>query len=225
MTAAAFAKGLLALEGELTPILVHMVKSADTNGLLDNDSKDARILQHAVKKVLQSRLQQDKWLDGEDMKELNPLGDKSIQQALEFVANPARMCDRIWAIMSQLLFSIRGKLADSESRDQHLYLAEKMELSEKRWAKLVKDFRHISQSGQVVWNISKIPDIYDCAKYDLEHNSVYLRFDSLDELYIASKHLADIVVPSVRESFRQNIIQDKLSEGPFMLLRCMQLKV
>lgn len=30
-------QGLLALEGELTPILVQMVKSANTNGLLDND--------------------------------------------------------------------------------------------------------------------------------------------------------------------------------------------
>ena len=38
MTAAAFAKGLLALEGELTPILVQMVKSAHTNGLLDNET-------------------------------------------------------------------------------------------------------------------------------------------------------------------------------------------
>ena len=37
MTAAAFTKGLLALEGELTPILFQMVKSAHTNGLLDND--------------------------------------------------------------------------------------------------------------------------------------------------------------------------------------------
>jgi len=34
MTAAAFAKGFLALEGELTPILVQMVKSGThTNGL------------------------------------------------------------------------------------------------------------------------------------------------------------------------------------------------
>ena len=33
-----FLAGLLALEGELTPILVQMVKSANTNGLLDNDS-------------------------------------------------------------------------------------------------------------------------------------------------------------------------------------------
>lgn len=40
MTAAAFAKGLLALEGELAPILVQMVKSANTNGLLDNESEE-----------------------------------------------------------------------------------------------------------------------------------------------------------------------------------------
>ena len=39
MTAAAFAKGLLALEGEITPILVQMVKSANTNGLLDNETE------------------------------------------------------------------------------------------------------------------------------------------------------------------------------------------
>lgn len=42
MTAAAFAKGLLALEGELTPILVQMVKSANTNGLLDNDCESSK---------------------------------------------------------------------------------------------------------------------------------------------------------------------------------------
>ena len=36
--------GLLALEGELTPILVQMVKSADTNGLLDNDSDSRNLL-------------------------------------------------------------------------------------------------------------------------------------------------------------------------------------
>jgi len=46
MTAAAFTKGLLALEGELTPILFQMVKSAHTNGLLDNDCAVSNV-QHA----------------------------------------------------------------------------------------------------------------------------------------------------------------------------------
>lgn len=49
MTAAAFAKGLLALEGELTPILVQMVKSANTNGLLDNDCDSSKYQNMYVK--------------------------------------------------------------------------------------------------------------------------------------------------------------------------------
>jgi hypothetical protein len=51
MTAAAFAKGLLALEGELTPILVQMVKSANTNGLLDNDCDSSKYQNMYVSKV------------------------------------------------------------------------------------------------------------------------------------------------------------------------------
>lgn len=66
MTAAAFAKvinifliqvfsikilfqGLLALEGELTPILVQMVKSANMNGLLDNDNESAKFQKRFIK--------------------------------------------------------------------------------------------------------------------------------------------------------------------------------
>lgn len=35
-------QGMLALEGELTPILVQMVKSANTNGLLDAESNTSK---------------------------------------------------------------------------------------------------------------------------------------------------------------------------------------
>ncbi len=35
-------QGFLALEGELTPILVQMVKSANMNGLLDNDNESSK---------------------------------------------------------------------------------------------------------------------------------------------------------------------------------------
>ena len=35
-------KGLLDLEGELTPIMVQMVKSANMNGLLDNDNESPK---------------------------------------------------------------------------------------------------------------------------------------------------------------------------------------
>ncbi|KAM6303903.1 inositol hexakisphosphate and diphosphoinositol-pentakisphosphate kinase 2 isoform 3-T6 [Podargus strigoides] len=66
MTAAAFAKGLLALEGELTPILVQMVKSANMNGLLDSDSDSLSSCQHRVKARLHEILQRDREFTADD---------------------------------------------------------------------------------------------------------------------------------------------------------------
>jgi inositol hexakisphosphate/diphosphoinositol-pentakisphosphate kinase len=65
MTAAAFAKGLLALDGELAPILVQMVKSANTNGLLDNDA-DSTKEQQKVKQTLHDLLAKDRQFTPED---------------------------------------------------------------------------------------------------------------------------------------------------------------
>ncbi|XP_055518768.1 inositol hexakisphosphate and diphosphoinositol-pentakisphosphate kinase 2 [Leucoraja erinacea] len=78
MTAAAFAKGLLALEGELTPILVQMVKSANMNGLLDSNSNSLSCCQHRVKARLHEFMQKDQEFTEEDYKKvtacLHPLG-------------------------------------------------------------------------------------------------------------------------------------------------------
>lgn len=52
-------QGLLALEGELTPILVQMVKSANMNGLLDSDSDSLTGCQQKVKARLHEIMQKD----------------------------------------------------------------------------------------------------------------------------------------------------------------------
>ena len=59
-------QGLLALEGELTPILVQMVKSANMNGLLDSDSDSLNSCQQKVKARLHDILQRDRTLTPED---------------------------------------------------------------------------------------------------------------------------------------------------------------
>lgn len=61
-----FFKGLLALEGELTPILVQMVKSANMNGLLDSDSDSLTGCQQRVKARLHEIMQKDKDFTDED---------------------------------------------------------------------------------------------------------------------------------------------------------------
>jgi len=64
----------------------------------------------------------------------------------------------------------------------------------RRWAKLEKDFKLKNN----LYDISKIPDIYDCIKYDLQHNQKVLQFHRAEELFLCSKALADIVIPQVR---------------------------
>lgn len=64
-----------------------------------------------------------------------------------------------------------------------------------RWAKLEKDFKTKKKS----FDISKIPDIYDCIKYDLQHNHHTIQFEQAEELYKCSKYLADVIIPQVNQ--------------------------
>ena len=78
---------------------------------------------------------------------------------------------------------------------QVLYHSETWDLMGRRWGKLEKDFL----PKTAVFDISKIPDIYDCIKYDVEHNRTVLihseAWKVTVQLYTNVKHLADVVIP------------------------------
>lgn len=76
--------------------------------------------------------------------------------------------------------------------DLQLYHSESLELMLQRWSKLERDFR--TKKGR--YDISKIPDIYDCVKYDTQHNATLALEDTL-ELLRLSRALADVVIPQV----------------------------
>lgn len=190
MTAAAFAKGLLALEGELTPILVQMVKSANMNGLLDNDSDSLSSCQHRVKARLHEILQKDRDFADEDFDRLAPTSSVSLVNSMKIVENPVATCDQVYALIQSLTSQIRKRMEDPKSADLQLYHSETLELMLQRWSKLERDFR--MKNGR--YDISKIPDIYDCVKYDVIHNATLGLEDTL-ELFRLSRALADIVIP------------------------------
>ncbi|XP_038027316.1 inositol hexakisphosphate and diphosphoinositol-pentakisphosphate kinase 2 isoform X9 [Anas acuta] len=190
MTAAAFAKGLLALEGELTPILVQMVKSANMNGLLDSDSDSLSSCQHRVKATLHEILQRDREFTADDYDKLTPSGSISLIKSMQFIKNPVKTCDKVYSLIQSLTSQIRQRMEDPKSADIQLYHSETLELMLRRWAKLEKDFK--TKNGR--YDISKIPDIYDCIKYDVQHNGS-LKLEDTMELYRLSKALADIVIP------------------------------
>nr|XP_055172882.1 inositol hexakisphosphate and diphosphoinositol-pentakisphosphate kinase 1 isoform X12 [Nyctereutes procyonoides] len=190
MTAAAFAKGLLALEGELTPILVQMVKSANMNGLLDSDGDSLSSCQHRVKARLHHILQQDAPFGPEDYDQLAPTGSTSLLNSMAVIQNPVKVCDQVFALIENLTHQIRERMQDPKSVDLQLYHSETLELMLQRWSKLERDFRQ--KSGR--YDISKIPDIYDCVKYDVQHNGS-LGLQGTAELLRLSKALADVVIP------------------------------
>ncbi|XP_045396166.1 inositol hexakisphosphate and diphosphoinositol-pentakisphosphate kinase 1 isoform X11 [Lemur catta] len=190
MTAAAFAKGLLALEGELTPILVQMVKSANMNGLLDSDGDSLSSCQHRVKARLHHILQQDAPFGPEDYDQLAPTGSTSLLNSMTIIQNPVKVCDQVFALIENLTHQIQERMQDPKSVDLQLYHSETLELMLQRWSKLERDFRQ--KSGR--YDISKIPDIYDCVKYDVQHNGS-LGLQGTAELLHLSKALADVVIP------------------------------
>ena len=85
--------------------------------------------------------------------------------------------------------------------DAELYRGETWELVERRWSKLEKDFQNKKGS----FEISKLPDIYDCIKYDLLHNKSTMQCQATEELYTYAKSMADIVIPQVIKNLKNKI--------------------
>lgn len=192
MTAAAFTKGMLALEGELTPILVQMVKSANTSGLLEHE-KDSNTIQSKVKEKLYGLFNKDRVLSEEDIQELAPTGSKSLVDALRYIKNPVTMCERVHRLIKATTEKIKELMSSPDYRALELYHNESLDLMLRRWGKLDKDFK----TSKGLFDITKIPDIYDCVKYDSLHNYNLrnLGFDHMDEFYNCAEALATVVIP------------------------------
>lgn len=82
-----------------------------------------------------------------------------------------------------------------------LYLNETWELADRRWNKLMHEFRRTTKTGSVEYDISKIPDLYDNIKYDMEHNpEVCLNHEGeFERMYLCIKAMADVIVPMVSQ--------------------------
>lgn len=59
-----------------------------------------------------------------------------------------------------------------------------------RWRKLENEFCHKSK-----FDTRKVPDVYDCIKYDYLHNQEQLKMETAAELYNAIRPLANFINP------------------------------
>ncbi|XP_051117374.1 inositol hexakisphosphate and diphosphoinositol-pentakisphosphate kinase VIP2-like isoform X4 [Andrographis paniculata] len=215
MSAAAFAKGLLDLEGQLTPILVSLV-SKDSSMLdgLDNASieiKEAKarlseIITLGTKAVHNIGSPEQPWMvDGAGLppnaSELLPKLAKLTKKVTEQVRILAKDEDEELAETSA--YDVippydQAKALGKTNIDVDRIAAglpcgsEGFLLMFARWRKLERDFYN-ERKGR--FDITQIPDVYDSCKYDLLHNA-HLNLEGLDELFKVAQLLADGVIPN-----------------------------
>ncbi|CAL0321760.1 unnamed protein product [Lupinus luteus] len=215
MSAAAFAKGLLDLEGELTPILVSLVSkdSSMLDGLEDAsiEMKEAKArlnetITCSAKTADSNGSPEFPWMvDGAGLppnaSELLPKLVKLTKKVTEQVRLLAK--DENDKLTERSLYDVippydQAKALGKINIDVDRIAAglpcgsEGFLLMYARWKKLERDLYNERKER---FDITQIPDIYDSCKYDLLHNA-HLNLEGLDELFEVAQALADGVIPN-----------------------------
>ncbi|XAR51779.1 Diphosphoinositol-pentakisphosphate kinase [Bertholletia excelsa] len=215
MSAAAFAKGLLDLEGQLTPILVSLV-SKDSSMLdgLENASIEMEEAKARLNEIITS---------GANAAHTN--GSSDIPWMVDGAgvpSNASELLPRLVQLTKKVTDQVRLRAMDEDEElaetashdvippyDQAKALgktnidvdriaaglpcgSEGFILMYARWRKLERELYNERRDR---FDVTQIPDVYDSSKYDLLHNS-HLNLQGLDELFRVAQLLADGVIPN-----------------------------
>eukprot|EP00986_Skeletonema_menzelii_P017176 scaffold18049_cov117-Skeletonema_menzelii.AAC.2 len=219
-TAAAFAKGMLELEGDLPPILVSLVhKEKDSQHMLDpSGHKDVKADLEKCKEKINANMQRDVDYDKMTKEEreslVGPERLLSLHRALKEVGNPRKTLIAIHSTIGQLVDQLDDMLGALLSGDEEvneggaglkgkegqegalsgikLYKGETLlELTE-RW-KLLQNKLYDDESE--TFDLSRVPDVHDNVRFDMLHNPHLGLTETLQKLYDLAKSMADCVVP------------------------------
>ncbi|KAG2710294.1 hypothetical protein I3760_04G019800 [Carya illinoinensis] len=210
MSAAAFAKGLLDLEGQLTPILVSLV-SKDSSMLdgLENASVEMKEAKARLNNIITSCA---KTVQNDDSSECPWMVDGA-----GLPSNASELLPKLVQLTKKVTEQVRLLAKDEDEEltdvippyDQAKALgktnidvdsiaaglpcgSEGFLLMYARWKKLERD---LYNERRFRYDVTQIPDVYDSCKYDLLHNA-HLKLEGLDELFKVAQILADGVVPN-----------------------------
>lgn len=221
MSAAAFAKGLLDLEGQLTPILVSLV-SKDSSMLdgLENASVEIKEAKERLNEIITSGA---KTVHSNGSPTVNSNGSPLwMMDGAGLPSNAFDLLPKLVELTKKVTEQVRllAKDEDEELTESSAYNvippydqakalgktnidvdriaaglpcgSEGFLLMYARWRKLERD---LYNERKVRFDITQIPDVYDSCKYDLLHNA-HLNLEGLDELFKVAQLLADGVIPN-----------------------------
>jgi len=219
-TAAAFAKGLLELEGQLTPIIASLVTIEEKNrNLLDHGgNKAVKEDLENCKKHLNILQRPRNVIDEKFFKEFGSDCSAQTKQTILSMKDPHKSLQRLHVLIGQMCSSLNSIVSEekveqsdetekafmenSRNLDTHvrspskdfskkLYLGETYSLMLDRWEKLNDDFYSVKDG---MYDLSKIPDVYDMIRYDILHN-YHNQLSGTEELYERVRALENACVP------------------------------
>lgn len=187
-TAAAFAKGLLELEGEIPPILVSLVhKETGSMHMLDpSGNKEVRKELEECKERINVNLQKDINFEKTTVKEheelVGPSSMTSLHEALKQAGNPRKTLFKIHKTIGELIVQLEEMLGVMTSADESkgeglkeddereqalsgvkLYKGETLlELTE-RWRYL---YGRLYDEDKDLFDLSRVPDVHDNVRFE-----------------------------------------------------------
>jgi len=198
LSAAAFTKGLLDLESCLPPIASMMMQSDEAaTMMLDNMPPEGRVRMDEVKRELSNVLH------GRDPSTADIMNDSCFASKLsQLGGSPEQRMRELHDQLTKLVDEIVERQGTVEERKRcsaivpHLNHAkedpvENLEFLYLRWRKMEEDFYDKKRDK---FDISKLPDIYDCSLYDTLHNQP-LDLKCLPRLHEMAHALASFMVP------------------------------
>ncbi|KAL4488441.1 hypothetical protein ABPG72_013009 [Tetrahymena utriculariae] len=212
-TAGAFLKGFLQLEGEIAPIMASMLtKNEIAYSLLDqcNSVLSSDPLELQIKQDISNFCNSEENLYEAFQKKFGRFGiNENMKNLMEKIRNPRKRLESIHekirkltkGIFQMLNLSSKTYYVQPKDWNKEQNKSEPLEtcgnesliLMYKRWRKLTVD---LLQNN--IYNISKVPDVYDNIKYDYLHNrSILLKIDpDISSLYEEAEMMSNFVVPN-----------------------------
>jgi inositol hexakisphosphate/diphosphoinositol-pentakisphosphate kinase len=177
---------------------------------------------YRCKAYLETNLQMNKEYTDEVIDSLFPGAQMSVHAGLRRLGNPQVVLQRIHELIGSLCKQMEVYIGDTSDQDiavvkteelgplktdemsgstenesgteeycLELYSSETFSLMHDRWQKLNKDFKN-KKTG--MYDLTKVPDIYDMVRYDVLHNS-HIGLSGIEELLALARDFADVVVP------------------------------
>jgi len=182
-TAKEFVMGLLGVD-EMPP---GVLREGDDIEMILNDVSLSKDKLEAAKETVAEILDQE---NVQDYIERENFLVGGARVALKVIAKPQKKIRELWDMCNSVIKHLEELIERKSERKP--YFTEDLPNMLWRWRKMVDELYNKKKKR---FDYSKIPDVFDCCRYDLRHNEEILKEIDLGQLWDLTEILANFIIP------------------------------